>query len=325
MKSKAQCVICGLSWKSKGIYKMIFLDRTKFEKPAVLEEVYQRGKWKGKTERQKAIEYFDQKGTIKGFKFEKYSDRTVKDALAALSHHKCSYCESDIGATQPVEVEHFRPKGIVLVQNENGELEERYGYYWLGSDWNNLLPSCIDCNRERYHESEDEELVLAGKKNLFPIADENQRATEPDNEGKEDKHRLLLDPTRDEPEKYLEFFEDGVVKASQLSDGIESAKGKTTIEVYALWRPGLSRRRKGTYLKILASIDDVNKDREDLKDIMTLLEKDPENETLIEMKKRALEGLAGHLAELHQYQITEKEYAGMARQIIKKRLPSLED
>lgn len=302
---------------------MIFLDRAKVDNPAILEVPYKSGEWKGKTERQKAIDYYNQKGTIKGFKFEKYSDRTVKDALAALSHYKCAYCESDIGATQPVEVEHYRPKGVVLVQNENGELVERYGYYWLGSDWRNLLPSCIDCNRQRYHESEDEGLILAGKKNLFPIADENERAKKPGDEADEDKHRLLLDPSRDQPEKYLEFFDDGVVKESLQPDEKKYTMGKTTIEVYALWRPGLTKKRKETCIKIKNIIEDVKRDCDYLKDILWLLEKDQENETYNEMKDRALDGVASHLAELHQYKNTEKEYTGMARQIINKHLPEL--
>ncbi|MEF9674035.1 hypothetical protein QNM99_25505 [Pseudomonas sp. PCH446] len=42
-----------------------------------------------------------------------------------------------------MDVEHYRPKGAV------SEDASHPGYWWVAMDWDNLLPSCIDCNRKR--------------------------------------------------------------------------------------------------------------------------------------------------------------------------------
>jgi len=296
---------------------MISIQRAKVPKPAILDEPYKSGKWKGKTERQKAIAHFTEKGSMKGFEYKKYSDTEVKSSLAKLFHHKCAYCESKYGATQPMDVEHYRPKKVIVVQLENGDSATRYGYYWLGSDWDNLLPSCADCNRQRYHESEDEKFILAGKKNLFPIADEGERAQTPGDEDKEDAQRLLLDPCRDQrPEQHLTFTQDGVVSWT-------SRRGEASIEVYGLWRPGLAQARRDRCILIRGCIQDIKRDRAQLNDFVKLLQAQPDNDTLKQTRDRAKQGLASHLAELHRLQQDEKPYTGMVRQIIKQELPGV--
>ena len=76
--------------------------------------------------------------------FSVYSNPDVKAALADVFGGKCAYCESRYDRTQPVDVEHYRPKSEVKV----GEVKVG-GYWWLAAVWSNLLPSCIDCNRAR--------------------------------------------------------------------------------------------------------------------------------------------------------------------------------
>ena len=83
------------------------------------------------------------RGKRKSYPFKVYGHQQIKDALAALFFNKCAYCETPYAATQPVDVEHFRPKGEVA------EDKEHPGYYWLAASWENLFPSCIDFNRER--------------------------------------------------------------------------------------------------------------------------------------------------------------------------------
>ena len=41
-------------------------------------------------------------------------------------------------------MEHYRPKA--RVSTEQGD---KPGYYWLAARWENLLPSCTDCNSPR--------------------------------------------------------------------------------------------------------------------------------------------------------------------------------
>src|SRR5207245_1184653 len=100
-------------------------------------------------------------------------------------------------------VEHWRPKGGVI--NDNGD-EIEPGYYWLAAEWNNLLPSCADCNRERRQITlPTGEVVLSGKAEHFPLDDESRRATSLAE--LRDEAPLLLDPSTDEPKEHIEFFE----------------------------------------------------------------------------------------------------------------------
>jgi uncharacterized protein (TIGR02646 family) len=75
------------------------------------------------------------------YSFENYKGFDVKAALRMLANGNCAYCESKIGAVGAREVEHYRPKGGI-----NG-LPTHPGYWWLAHDWENLLPTCRDCNK----------------------------------------------------------------------------------------------------------------------------------------------------------------------------------
>jgi hypothetical protein len=75
----------------------------------------------------------------------------VLDKLEIWYYGKCAYCER----RYKLDVEHFRPKGRIT--DENGQIINATGYYWLCYEWSNLLPSCISCNRE------------GGKMDKFPI------------------------------------------------------------------------------------------------------------------------------------------------------------
>jgi len=170
---------------------------------------------RGLTELQRAEKHFAGRQVRAGeFKFAVYKADEVKRRLDALFHGKCAYCETVYASTAPVDVEHFRPKGRV-----EGETNHR-GYWWLAMRWENLLPSCIDCNRRRKQPTPKEVsdslqaldrqarassplgIILTGKKDIFPVG--GVRAFEPgddlDSEG-----AFLLDPCVDEPSDHLVF------------------------------------------------------------------------------------------------------------------------
>jgi hypothetical protein len=71
-------------------------------------------KYSNKTELERAREYY---GAIppptKAYKFERYSEHAVCQALDDLFHEKCAYCESRYRAVDSRDVEHFRPKGAI--------------------------------------------------------------------------------------------------------------------------------------------------------------------------------------------------------------------
>ncbi|NNE89931.1 MAG: endonuclease [Silicimonas sp.] len=172
------------------------------------------------TELQRAEAHFITEASDKSFEFSRYKGADVKRALDELFHGKCAYCESFYAKTQPVDVEHYRPKGAV-----EGEDDHR-GYWWLAMDWENLVPSCIDCNRKRKQRTPEPDVngtmvelndqgdfargktFKTGKQSAFPLTSDSPRAKW-DTTGRDvdiaREERLLLDPTRDDPKEHLVF------------------------------------------------------------------------------------------------------------------------
>ncbi|MDH6265392.1 hypothetical protein M2360_000773 [Rhizobium sp. SG_E_25_P2] len=256
---------------------MIKADRSKVPAPVVLHEPYRSD---GKTELQRVTEHMTGLGSDKTFEFTRYKSAEVKEALEKLFHGKCSYCESYYSSTQPVDVEHFRPKGKV-----DGE-ETHPGYWWLAMEWTNLLPSCIDCNRRRNQRTpngDDPSLVRlrkdgdldrskelsTGKACAFPLAAGGVRSSK-FGDDLVAEHALLLDPTRDDPDQHIVFHVGGdalvslvgpkplgqngaatlplaendpdVIVGAATAAGL-SEKGAVSTQVYGLNRLGLVQAR----------------------------------------------------------------------------------
>lgn len=205
----------------------------------------------------------------KSFPFKAYKHAEVKATLEALFHGKCAYCESFYSAQAPVDVEHFRPKGAVQGADDHP------GYWWIAMDWENLLPSCIDCNRRRRQPTPVPTGSLSdlhngtvkvqntGKKDVFPVA--GPRCV--DETGNLDLERAyLLDPCRDQPDEHLTFYlepddmialvlpkGDDAVAVPALGDTDDvldnaaaagvSVRGALSIQVYGLNRLGLVQAR----------------------------------------------------------------------------------
>jgi hypothetical protein len=173
------------------------------------------------------------------FEFKVYKDEAVKAKLEALFHGKCAYCESYYAGVHPVDVEHWRPKAEVAAEHwDHGA--DLSGYWFLASDWENLLPSCIDCNRARNHrEVTTGTTQLLGKANRFPVEPGSRRATSRAEIAGE--RPLLLHPCEDEPSHHLECDPGD---QSILRPRNSSEKGRVSIEVYGLNRAGLVVARR---------------------------------------------------------------------------------
>lgn len=273
----------------------------------------------GVDERDKAIAHYgkpENKETT--FRFAAYKGADVVAALNELFHHKCAYCESSYKATSPVDVEHFRPKGAIVIRGEGGENDKRDkpGYYWLAATWENLLASCPDCNRARTHifEDPDEEETpgVRGKENKFPLIDEKRRVRTPpvQGEGTEAAQRLLIDPCRDRPEAHLVFLPDGLVWARK-SGSTYSPKGIESIKAYGLTRKELKEARR-EHLLLLAQ-----KMRATLF-FIDGLENDPGNAAL-ELEFRTLRD------ELRAQTAADQPYAGLTRQFVRGFEASIKD
>lgn len=255
----------------------------------------------GAKERKRAIAFFrlikNREQTFAGFSAYKSPD--VVASLNRTFAFKCAYCESVYAALQPVDIEHYRPKSAV---DENGQLM-RPGYYWLAATWSNLLPSCIDCNRRRYHDLPQAGRISRGKANLFPIANPSQRAKKPGQERFE--RRLLLNPCTDWPNRHLEFIQEGAVRAA-LIDGKPSPQGRSSIEVYGLDRPGLVLERHRWQIQIEGGLARLTKILKKL-DVAKL----PRSRRL-ELKT----DLKEEMRQIKRYMQLDQPYAGMAVQIV---------
>jgi uncharacterized protein (TIGR02646 family) len=193
--------------------------------------------------------------------FKMYKDPAVKKILVDLFDGKCAYCESFYSSTQPMDVEHYRPKGAV-----DGE-EDHLGYYWLAATWENLLPSCIDCNRQRsqFDEFEQETLQL-GKKDRFPVAGQRARKR---GEDLEREAALLVDPTVDDPTRIFRFDYDLGIILPRFKSGKKHDRATNSIEVYGLNRAGLVADRRHIirqfdhHLRVIGLLSEVRDGLED--------------------------------------------------------------
>lgn len=188
----------------------------------------------------------------KSFSYSAYKGADVKLALEALFHGKCAYCETRYSVTAPVDIEHHRPKGAVAEDPAHG------GYWWVAMDWSNLLPSCIDCNRQRKQviveaTSSLERLAAAarpattaaGKKDSFPLREEGVRSVAEASDFTAEA-ALLLDPCRDDPQAYLAYNFDparplGLVVPT--GDEVAQRRAAVSIQVYGLNRLRLVQER----------------------------------------------------------------------------------
>jgi uncharacterized protein (TIGR02646 family) len=189
----------------------------------------------------KAQLHFEDTGRSGGFKFKAYKHPEVKAALSKMSSDKCAYCEADYDVTQPSDLEHFRPKGAI----ETDAGLRKPGYWWLAARWDNLLPSCIRCNRKETLTLFDGSRLLSGKGNRFPLNDEERRAHVVGGESMEEP--LLIDPCREDPSDFIRFVDnDGnciAVPVDEDQTSLSAQRARASIDTYGLNRFGLVRDR----------------------------------------------------------------------------------
>lgn len=149
----------------------------------------------------------------KDFEHEIYGCADVKDKLKTDQYNKCAYCESKLTGDYAT-VEHYRPKTEYL--SEDGT--KKLGYYWLAYDWNNLHCSCDICNN-------------ASRKGIqFPLRDPSTRDIANKDISKEDP--LIINPAQDTPQEHIRFNK--YIAFAVSKDGVESDKGRCTIDVFDL-------------------------------------------------------------------------------------------
>jgi uncharacterized protein (TIGR02646 family) len=228
--------------------------------------------------------------------FRAYKERSVKATINAAFFFKCAYCESRYAHLHPVDVEHYRPKAAVKVA---GSVRE-FGYPWLAAKWENLLASCIFCNREQVQAFPDGSARKSGKGENFPIVDEAARATAKDEERKEG--RLLLNPYLDNPNVHLSFDEEGLVRPARSRSGRQSRKGRVSIEVLGLLRQPLVDRRAAVAKDVVARMESIER-------LMRVEERTRDAE-LREQIREDMSALKGRLEEDQEYTTMVRQLAG---------------
>jgi uncharacterized protein (TIGR02646 family) len=155
-----------------------------------------------------------------------YKHADIRDALWAMQHHKCCYCENKYERSYS-DVEHFRPKAAAVRGTEPGDPADP-GYWWLAYRFENLYFACAICNRSH-------------KRAYFPLeAGSSALAAEDAPPGLEKP--LLLDPAAPDLADHLKFVQN-LGGAWRIAPRNRSPRGKTTIKVCGLGRPDLDTLR----------------------------------------------------------------------------------
>lgn len=250
-----------------------------------------------------------------------YADQSVRNTLLKMFYGKCAYCESKIAAIYNGDIEHFRPKGKIQSANPS-----RPGYFWLASEWDNLLFACPFCNQTNTHEfrngSNVEEAVF-GKLDQFPLDTEVHRlkynhgliyfadnATYKQAFDLEESERLLLNPCKDDNiERYFKFDDDGAIISNDGLTSFEEKKAQTSIFTYALHRLPLTLARKEKIIQIKAQIRRVEVAIKNFNDYFDSSEEE----------RVWFEGIMKEeMKILKKFKSPDQEYAGLSRYIIDK-------
>ncbi|NII25181.1 TIGR02646 family protein [Pseudoflavitalea sp. X16] len=261
---------------------------------------------KAMLEKEQAKLHFTSASKNEKFDFCAYNSDEVKIALKKLFNGKCAYCESPILTVTVGDIEHFRPKAAIVTDKKK---MLKPGYYWLAADWDNLLLSCNNCNRKITQEEFEGGAFTMGKANQFPIDDERARCKSHTGDlAKEEKVRLLINPCTEDPEEYLEYLDNGAIKAKNQPDRFKIKKAEQSISVYALLRDPLVKERAKLVKDIQYHISVLLSTREEI----------------VKAKKAGIkpwedscyERLMQTLDKLSQYIAPDQPYSAIAKQFI---------
>lgn len=231
---------------------MRFVNRV--DKPKSLKK-----KGPGLKEKRKAIAFYE-KGIGKKPVFKAYKSDDVKEALRDMFHEKCAFCESSIPKVSDSHIEHFRPKGMITTFHAKNITP---GYYWLASEWSNLLLACARCNSPHSETLKDSTKYSYGKKNHFPLYNTSNSKR---HQGikREENVRLLINPTIDNPKNYLSFhILNGTISPKQ-NGNFQELRAQKSIYILGLNRKELAEFRKKVcsdfWIKIANIIDIASDD-----------------------------------------------------------------
>ena len=232
--------------------------------------------------------------------FKAYGGADVRDALKAMFHNKCAYCESQVAGSSQTDVEHYRPKAKI------SDKKDHPGYWWLAMDWSNLVLSCMHCNQTRKQlllspdmtEAQilkavtDNKPTTVGKLDKFPTEDDIW-ITDPAQLAAE--RPLLLDPTVSNPEPLLAWGSRQNFALISARNG--DRRAEATIRILGLNRRHLCEERMTKLATLTIIMQDIRTALAELAAAAT----DPEAEAIKRAILRNLRQLAeqGHASKPH--------------------------
>lgn len=234
--------------------ELIKINRDKVKKPLAL-DFYRKGS-AANNELIRNIELIrsSHDGHDVKLEFTAYKSPNVTKAVNDLTGGRCAYCGvKDL--RNSVQTEHYRPKTMVEI---NSTKKIRPGYYWLSSDWVNLLPSCGYCNSKKtvfyididLEENESPSQMVIGKQNKFPILDcDREGGLIPYQEAEDTA--LLFNPDFHDPNTIFRYEPKEVnglshlliVPASKDKADVDYIVAMKSIEIYGLNHQEIARDR----------------------------------------------------------------------------------
>lgn len=150
---------------------------------------------------------------------EETKDIKLMNSFLDNFNRKCIFCETPLDINNML-IGHYRPIEGAL-NTHNGQFSYKH-YNWLANEWSNILVLCPECNRS--------------KSNRFPIDGDFCSVYSNSFELNQEK-RLLINPTRDFPEKHFFYDDDCMIIPRTL-------KGEVTVNILNLNRESLLEQRK---------------------------------------------------------------------------------
>ncbi len=229
---------------------MISIDKSLVNKPSVLDDSWIESK---------LLKIKDDKNPGKKIT-TKYNHDQVRYALNRLYNNKCAYCEGIANTSKfTSRIDHYRPKDKIK------GVENHKGYYWLGYEWTNLLPTCEKCNIKKSNKfplSENESTRISDNLELEGFLQNGKFIFEKFKlEKLEKENRLLLNPEIDKVEEHLYFSPTGEIKHL-------TKKGEKSIEVYDLNRNSLILERRSIIDDIIREIIDIFSNYQEHNDLL---------------------------------------------------------
>jgi uncharacterized protein (TIGR02646 family) len=238
--------------------------------------------------------YYSRYGSISSNLFKIYKHDDVKDELNKLFNEKCAYCETHYKTSGDLNIEHYRPKSEVKIEENNMTIT---GYWWLASEWSNLLPSCKRCN-SLYTYFEGDKKITLGKGNYFPISNINYvNRKSPKIRDELIEEPLLINPTVENPINYLEFIFQN--NNSIVCSKSNSLKGMKSIQHYGLNRPELVKERSEELKKFADALINID---ESIKDLIESNKYKQKKKFIVRIKKKFLNLFENYIdIERHSY------------------------